>query len=106
MRETVQPPDCRYTLSMLVARRFRLTGRVQGVGFRFFAEVAAQREGVTGWIENRPDGSVEVLAEGESDSLSRFEAKLRRGPACARVERVDVFEDVPAGRIGEFTIRR
>ena len=89
---------------MLVARRFRLTGRVQGVGFRYFAQTAAQAEGLSGWVQNQPDGSVEVVAEGDRESVFRFEAKLRRGPAGARIDRVDVYEDVPSGRAGEFTV--
>jgi acylphosphatase len=90
---------------MRVARRLVLTGRVQGVGFRFFAEHAARVEGLGGWVRNRPDGSVEVFAEGEAESVSRFEAKLRRGPAGARISRVDVADDLPSGVGGEFTIR-
>ena len=90
---------------MLVARRFRVTGRVQGVGYRFFAETAARAEGLTGWVQNHHDGSVEIAAEGDEESLGRFEAKLRRGPAHARVERVDVDEDVPSGRASGFAIR-
>ena len=90
---------------MLVARRFVLTGRVQGVGFRYFAEEAAHVEGLIGWVRNRPDGAVEVFAEGDREAVFRFEAKLRRGPAGARLERVDVEDDMPTGRSGTFTIR-
>jgi acylphosphatase len=90
---------------MLVARRFVLTGRVQGVGFRFFAESAARHEGLTGWVRNRPDGSVEVFAEGDQESVLRFEGKLRRGPPGAQLDRVDVHDEPPSGRAGEFTIR-
>ena len=90
---------------MLVARRFRVTGRVQGVGYRYFVESAARSEGLSGWVQNQFDGSVEVVAEGDQESLLRFEAKLRRGPAHARVERVEVDEDVPSGRASDFTIR-
>ena len=89
---------------MLVARRFRVTGRVQGVGFRFFAESAARAEGLSGWVQNQPDGSVEVVAEGDRESVLRFEAKLRRGPAGARIDDVEVNEDVPSGRAGGFTV--
>jgi acylphosphatase len=91
---------------MLVARRFLLTGRVQGVGFRFFAESAARQEGLRGWVRNQPDGSVEVFAEGDDESLARFEGKIRRGPPGARLEQVKVVDDVPTGRAGEFTIRQ
>ena len=90
---------------MIVARRFVLTGHVQGVGYRWFAEEAARVEGLGGRVRNQPDGSVEVFAEGERDAVLRFEAKLRRGPGRARLERVIVDDDVPSGRVGEFTIR-
>jgi acylphosphatase len=89
---------------MLVARRFRVTGRVQGVGFRYFAQAAARMEGLSGWVQNQPDGSVEVVAEGDQESVLRFEAKLRRGPAGARVEDVRVDEDVPSGRSQGFVV--
>jgi acylphosphatase len=92
-------------VSVFVARRFRVTGRVQGVGYRFFAETAARAEGVSGWVRNQYDGSVEVLAEGDAESLRRFEAALRRGPAHARVDRVEVDEDVPSGQPSGFRIR-
>ncbi|MGH9411199.1 MAG: acylphosphatase [Vicinamibacterales bacterium] len=90
---------------MRVARRYVIAGRVQGVGFRMFAEAAAGREGVHGWVRNAPDGSVEALLEGEADSVDRVEAALRRGPASARVERVDVEERTPSGRPIGFSIR-
>ena len=89
---------------MLVARRFRVTGRVQGVGFRYFAQAAARMEGLSGWVQNRSDGSVEVVAEGDRESVLRFEAKLRRGPAGARVDEVRVDEDVPSGRSNGFVV--
>lgn len=90
---------------MLVARRYVLKGRVQGVGFRWFAEDAARREGVSGWVQNQPDGSLEIVAEGDAEAVDRFEAKIRRGPAGARVQRVVVDESVPSGQAGEFRIR-
>jgi acylphosphatase len=89
---------------MLVARRFRVTGRVQGVGFRYFAQTAARMEGLSGWVQNQSDGSVEVVAEGDRESVLRFEAKLRRGPAGARVDEVHVDEDVPSGRSNGFVV--
>jgi acylphosphatase len=83
---------------MLVARRFLVSGRVQGVGFRFFAEEAARVEGLTGWARNLPDGRVELLAEGDREAVERFEHKIRRGPPSARVDQVDTREDFAAGR--------
>jgi acylphosphatase len=90
---------------MRVARRYVIAGRVQGVGFRWFTHDAAAREGVHGWVRNMADGSVEVMAEGEIAAVDRLEAAVRRGPAQARVERVDVEDHAPAGRTTGFEIR-
>jgi acylphosphatase len=90
---------------MLVARRYVISGRVQGVGFRYFTETAALREGLHGWVRNLPDGRVEVLAEGDADALQRFERHLRHGPPAARVEHVEVDDTTPAGRDTGFTAR-
>jgi acylphosphatase len=87
-----------------VARQYIIGGRVQGVGFRYFSQATAVREGIVGWVTNRSDGCVEVWAEGERDALDRFEARLRHGPSGARVERFDSMESQPAGRDGGFTI--
>ncbi len=92
-------------IEMLVARHYVIGGRVQGVGFRFFTEAAALREGVQGWVSNLPDGRVEVQAEGDAEAMRRFEAQLRRGPGTARVEYVNVDEDTPTGRQSGFTVR-
>ena len=89
---------------MRVARRYRISGRVQGVGFRYFAEAVAGREGVHGWIRNLPDGVVEALAEGDAESVERFERALRHGPPGARVDYVDVEGTVPGGRDTGFTV--
>ena len=75
---------------MRVARRFVVSGRVTGVGFRYFAQDVARREGLTGVVRNLPDGRVEAVAEGDVESLTRFEAAMRRGPSRARVEQVEV----------------
>jgi acylphosphatase len=90
---------------MRLARRFVISGRVQGVGFRFFAQAAAMREGLHGWARNLSDGSVEISAEGESASLDRFEHAVRHGPTGARVEEVEVFESGPSGKDTGFSIR-
>ncbi len=90
---------------MLVARRYVVSGRVQGVGFRFFTERIAEHEGVHGWVTNRLDGSVEVFGEGEREAMDRFEAGLRLGPPGARVDTVKVDSDEPSGRPGGFSIR-
>jgi acylphosphatase len=90
---------------MRVARRFLISGRVQGVGFRYFTEAAASREGLHGWVRNLPDGRVEAAAEGEADAVERFERAMRHGPRGAKVDAVEVADDVPTGRETGFTIR-
>lgn len=90
---------------MIVARRFLIGGRVQGVGFRMFAEAAAAREGVHGYVRNLEDGRVEVLVEGEQASVDRVELSLRRGPAGARIETFDAEPAAPSYRATGFFIR-
>lgn len=80
-----------------MARRAVITGRVQGVGYRFFAARAARELGLSGWVRNLPDGSVEALAEGGEDPLARFLDRLRRGPLSSRVDSVVVEERPPEG---------
>ncbi len=92
-------------MRVLVARYFLVRGRVQNVGYRFFVDQMARHEGLSGWVRNRADGAVEVRAEGDLDAVSRFEAKLRTGPPQARVEEVEVLDDVPSGRADGFGIR-
>ena len=90
---------------MIVARRYVIAGRVQGVGFRYFTEAPAAREGILGWVRNTGDGCVEVLAEGDAEALDRFEGRLRHGPPRAQVERVDVDDLIPTGRETGFRIK-
>jgi acylphosphatase len=90
---------------MIVARRFLIGGRVQAVGFRMFAEAAAIREGVHGFVRNLSDGRVEALVEGDQEAVDRVELKLRRGPAGARVETFEVEPAAPTHRATGFFIR-
>lgn len=90
---------------MRVARRFLVSGRVQGVGFRYFALDAARRDGLHGYVTNHDDGTVEAVAEGEAESMERFERALRRGPSRARVEHVTVDEMQPEMKTTGFEIR-
>lgn len=89
---------------MRVARRLVISGRVQGVGFRWFAVDAARREGVTGWVRNLADGRVEAHMEGEAESVTRVERALRRGPAGARVDEIYVDVEDPTGAYKDFSI--
>jgi acylphosphatase len=79
----------------LIARRAIVSGRVQGVGFRFFAERAARRAGVRGWVRNLPDGRVETVAEGEEAAVTRYLDEIRKGPLGGRVTDVRIEEKDP-----------
>jgi acylphosphatase len=78
----------------MVTRHIRVSGRVQGVGYRAALRDEAARRGVTGWVRNRADGSVEALVQGSGESLKRLIDWARRGPPGARVTRLD--EQPPA----------
>ena len=84
---------------MIIARRFLVRGRVQRVGFRYFAEEMARLEGINGFVRNLPDGRVEALAEGEAEAVLRFERAIRRGPTGARVDDVETELIEPAGLV-------
>jgi acylphosphatase len=90
---------------MVVAKRFFVSGRVQGVGFRYFVQDHAAVEGVHGFVRNLPDGRVEALVEGDEESVERVERALRRGPPAARVDIVAVEDEVPSHRATGFSVR-
>jgi acylphosphatase len=90
---------------MRLARRFFISGRVQGVGFRYFVYEAALREGVGGYVRNLPDGRVEAYVEGDAAAVSRVEAKIRTGPPSARVERVHAEDEAFSGTYNGFSTR-
>ena len=90
---------------MMLARRYVVSGRVQGVGFRYFVQDTAQREGVAGYVRNLPDGRVEAFVEGDIEAVTRVEQALWQGPPGARVEHVDVEQTPPTGRASGFRIR-
>lgn len=79
-------------------------GRVQGVYFRASAQREARRLGLTGWVANRPDGSVELVAEGEEDQVKDLLAWTQHGPSTARVEKVDTRWRSYTGEFSEFRI--
>jgi acylphosphatase len=91
---------------MRIARRFVISGRVQGVGFRWFTKDVAVREGITGWVRNLPDGRVEALAEGDEEAVTRVERLLRQGPPGARVQSVNTMTEEFSGAYRNFSIER
>lgn len=91
---------------MRIARKFLITGEVQGVGYRFFAQRAAARHQVLGHVRNCADGSVEVLAEGPADVVEEFKKDLVTGPQWSRVDQVEEIDLEPTGQYGSFRIER
>ena len=75
---------------MALQARLTITGRVQGVGYRDWALATGQRLGVTGWVRNRTDGSVEALVVGDERAVGQMIDACRRGPALARVDEIDI----------------
>ncbi len=79
-------------------------GDVQGVGFRYFVQRKAQQLGVTGWVRNNDDGTVEVVAEGGREELEQLKRALEDGPRLARVHRVDTKWSEGTGGLGRFEL--
>jgi acylphosphatase len=89
-----------------VARKFLISGGVQGVGYRFFAQRAAARHQVTGYVRNLSNGTVEALAEGPEADVEAFKHDLATGPAWANVQNVEEIDLDPTGRFSGFRIER
>ena len=83
-----------------------VSGRVQGVGFRYTCCHEARRLGLSGWVRNKPEGDVEVWAEGDREKLDRFLLWLRRGPPGARVDQLRYDMHRPTGAYRDFGIER
>jgi acylphosphatase len=88
-----------------IARHVRVTGHVQGVFYRAWAQGQARELAVSGWIRNCPDGAVEAHLQGEQDAVERMIERMRNGPSNARVDEVDV-EQAAAESAGRFELRR
>jgi acylphosphatase len=89
---------------MTIARLLRISGRVQGVGFRFYMQRKAAEAGVNGWVRNRLDGTVEAVVEGSPEAVDRMITWARRGPSSAVVSDIRITETTPQGA-GEFEAR-
>jgi len=89
---------------MQAARRFVVKGRVQGVGYRYFAIRAAAQTGVSGTVRNLPDGSVEAIAEGTDEAIAGFRRELTRGPSYSQVTSVEEAPLEPTGRYHGFNV--
>ena len=89
---------------MRIARKFIVTGRVQGVGFRYFTQRVAAQHDISGSVRNTPDGRVEIEAEGDANAMREFENRISAGPPGAHVDHVDATELSTGPRSG-FAIR-
>jgi acylphosphatase len=92
----------------MIARKYIVRGRVQGVGFRWFVEREANALGMAGWVKNKEDSTVELVAFGDATKHAALRAKLAAGPRASRVDRVDEVEATQEdlqGNLRSFTIQ-
>lgn len=90
---------------MTIRARLRIQGHVQGVSFRYYAWQRASALGLSGWVRNRPDGTVEAEIQGPEDDVNQFVAWANEGPSLAEVTRVDV-DRIPLEEGATFRIAR
>jgi acylphosphatase len=88
----------------MVSAAIKVTGMVQGVGFRYFAMRQANTLGLTGYVKNMPDGSVELEVEGERNSVENFKSVLERGPGYSLVEKVDINYGEYSAKYDKFSV--
>jgi acylphosphatase len=88
---------------MAVTKHLAISGRVQGVGFRFYMERKARELGVNGWVRNRRDGSVESVVQGSAQAVEAMIAWARQGPPSAVVAEVKISDG--EGEFGQFEVR-
>ncbi|MGI9107345.1 MAG: acylphosphatase [Pyrinomonadaceae bacterium] len=91
---------------MKVARKYFVSGGVQGVGYRFFAQRVAARHQVVGYARNLPDGRVEILAEGLLENVEALKHDLAAGPESSHVENIEELALEPTGSYAQFRIER
>ena len=98
-----EPPICATTMSNKCVQLI-VRGRVTGVYFRASAQREAKRLGLTGWVKNRPDGCVELLAEGDEETVRELMSWAHHGPSAARVDGVDIRWRSYSGKFSDFRI--
>ena len=90
----------------MIARRFLISGLVQGVGYRYFAQRSAAKHQVKGFIRNLPDGSVEAFVQGVEGSVNGFRDDLVAGPKYSRVDHIEELVVEPDSAYATFRIER
>ncbi|MDJ0839147.1 MAG: acylphosphatase [Acidobacteriota bacterium] len=88
------------------AAEIKITGRVQGVGFRYFTMLTAQELGLLGWVKNMPDGSVLTRAAGAPEAMAAFRERLRQGPSYGRTDGLEeiALDEREAAALGDFRV--
>lgn len=86
-------------------RHLRIHGKVQGVGYRFYATRVARRLGLKGWVQNMRDGSVEAQVEGEKESIDEWIEEIREGPRYAEVTRIEQESKEFSGKLPDFDVK-
>ena len=86
-------------------RHITIHGKVQGVGYRFYATRVARRLGLKGWIQNNRDGTVEAMVEGEKASIDEWVEEIREGPRYAEVTKIDAEVKDFSGRLNDFDVK-
>ena len=88
----------------MVSARMRVTGRVQGVGYRYYAMRQANEFGLKGYVKNQGDGSVEVQVEGEKEIIERFKSFLKQGPGYSSVDQVEITYEPYLAKYDRFSV--
>ncbi|MBI4962320.1 MAG: acylphosphatase [Desulfomonile tiedjei] len=88
-----------------IRRRVVISGRVQGVNFRYYTRSMARQVGAGGWVRNLSDGSVEAVIEGGPDVVEAVISWCRTGPPAGRVDDLKVYEEPPTGEFADFDIK-
>ena len=88
-----------------IRRRVVISGRVQGVNFRYYTRSMARQVGAVGWVRNLPDGNVEAVIEGVPEVVEEVISWCRNGPPSGRVDNVLVQEESPTGEFADFDIK-
>ena len=96
--------SCKFEFKNMIKRRLRITGKVQGVGFRYSLQEEAGRLGVNGWVRNRRDGSVEAVVQGPPATVDHMLDACRKGPPGSRVDRVEIIGE-GVGAFDGFEVR-
>ena len=95
-------------MSTDITKHVIISGRVQGVGFRYFTKKSAESLGVSGWVKNLRSGDVEAVLQGSSESVDEMMNRLEAGPTTARVDEIKELEDMPTAqkRVNGFNVKR